>query len=88
LTYTHAAKRRTRVSRSELSDGLVGRLGRGHLDEGEAARPTGVPIGNDLNALDAVDLVEELAQLFSGRAERKTADKKLLTHVCLVIPRL
>ena len=55
----------------ELSDSHVGRRRRGHLDEGEATRPTGVTIGDDFDALDALDLVEQLAKLLGGCAERK-----------------
>src|SRR5262249_12680303 len=48
--------------------------------EGETSRPAGVTIGDDLDALDARDLVEQLAKLRGGGTERKTADEKLLTH--------
>jgi len=41
----------------ELSDRLVGRLERGHLDEPEAARLARVTIGHDGGAVDAVNLV-------------------------------
>src|SRR4029450_13592430 len=64
----------------ELPDGLIGRLGRGHLDKAEAARLAGLAIGHDRDTLAARGLVEELAQLVGRGAEGKAANEKLLTH--------
>ena len=64
----------------ELSDRLIRGLERGHLRKPEAARLAGVTVGDDLHALDAADLVEQLAELLGRCAERKTTDEKFLTH--------
>src|SRR5712692_9446196 len=61
----------------ELSDRRLGRLGRRHLDEAEAARLARVPIGHDRDVLDALELAEELAQRFGRGADGKAADEKL-----------
>src|SRR5262249_10840884 len=43
----------------ELSDRLVGRFRGGHFGEAEAARLAGVPIGDDRDVVDSLDLAEE-----------------------------
>src|SRR5438093_1308629 len=64
----------------ELGDGVVRGLGRGDLDEPEAARLAGIAIGDDGDRLDALDLAEELAQSLRGGAECETTDEQLLSH--------
>src|SRR5712692_3533424 len=46
----------------EAADGLLGFLRRGHLDEAEAPRPAGVPVGHDARGFDAAGRSEGLAQ--------------------------
>jgi hypothetical protein len=41
---------------------------------------TGVAILDDFDALDPLDLVEELAELLRRRGERQAADEKFLGH--------
>ena len=64
----------------ELPNRLVRRLGRRHLDETESARLATVAVRHDRDGVDAVDLVEELAEFLGRRAERKTTDEKFLPH--------
>src|SRR5262249_56065529 len=52
----------------EGGDGLVSPLG--HLDEAEAARAPGVPVGHDLGAGDGAILREHLAHLIGGPPQR------------------
>src|SRR5581483_313725 len=64
--------------------GLDGRLClsvRGHLDEGEAAGPTRLPVGHDLHFLDLASvLLEERAQLALLGLVREVADVQSLSH--------
>src|SRR5881409_2791983 len=46
----------------EATDGLLGFLRRRHLDEAEAPRPAGVPVGHDARRFDAAGRREGLAQ--------------------------
>src|SRR5438034_605430 len=51
-------------ARLERLGAAVGHRRRGRLDEGEAARPAGLPVGDDLHLLDLAPLLlEEGAQL-------------------------
>src|SRR5437899_10195094 len=50
----------------EATDGLLGFLRRRHLDEAEAPRPAGVPVGHDARGFDAADRREGLAQTLVG----------------------
>src|SRR5207247_8770729 len=52
-----------------------------HLDEGEAARPTGLPIGHDLDLLHlAAVLREERPELLFFDLIREVADVQSLSH--------
>ena len=64
----------------ETLDGLVGFLGRRHLDETEPARSPGVSIHDDCSGFDAADLGKELAETLRGRGEGETTDKELVRH--------
>src|SRR5262249_10535831 len=52
----------------------------GHLDEGEAARPAGVPVGDDLGRGDRAVLAEHLAEVVGGGGEGQVAHVQFLTH--------
>src|SRR5262245_38391162 len=62
----------------EGGDGLVSPLG--HLDEAEAARAPGVPVGHDLGTGDGAILREQLAQLIGGGLKGQVADVDVLAH--------
>ena len=51
-----------------------------HLDEREAARPTGLPIRHHLGVRDRAELAEDFLQLQLGRVVREIANIKSSTH--------
>src|SRR5262252_5478335 len=53
----------------EAANGLLGFLGSRHLDEPEAPRTPGVPVGHDTRGLDAADRRESFAQALVGGGE-------------------
>src|SRR5437773_1542009 len=64
----------------QAADGLLGVLGRRHLDEPEATRPAGLPIRHDARGFDGAGAGEGLTQALSGGRERKTADEEFDCH--------
>src|SRR6516165_10645682 len=65
----------------EAANGLLGFLGSRHLDEPEASRTPGVPVGHDTRGLDAADRRESFAQALVGGAEGQTAYQEFDRHV-------
>src|SRR5688500_17218739 len=64
----------------ELRDRVLGVFGRVHLDEAEAARLPGEPVGDDGGRQDVTALAEELPQAIAGGGVGKTADVELGRH--------
>src|SRR2546426_1367987 len=64
----------------EPADGLLGFLRRRHLDEAEAPRPAGVPVGHDARGFDAAGRREGLAQTLVRGGKCKTADEEFHRH--------
>src|SRR5213593_43949 len=64
----------------EAADGLLGFLRRRHLDEAEAPRPAGVPVGHDARGFDAAGRREGLAQTLVRGGKCKTADEEFHRH--------
>lgn len=62
----------------EVGYGLVGPVR--HLDEPEAARPAGVPVGNDLGRGHGAVLAERLAEVVDRGLERQVPDVQILAH--------
>src|SRR2546426_5864808 len=60
----------------QAADGLLGLLGRRHLDEPEAARPARLPIRHDARGFDGAGGGEGPAQALSGGWKRKAADEE------------
>src|SRR5262245_30833362 len=68
----------------EAGDRLAGLLGRGHLDEAEAARLACVTIGHDGGGFDGADLAEQVSQGVCRRRERDAADEEFMSHGALL----
>src|SRR5437899_7401248 len=64
----------------EPADGLLGFLRRRHLDEAEAPRPAGVPVGHDARGFDAAGRREGFAQTLVRGGKCKTADEEFHRH--------
>jgi hypothetical protein len=55
-----------------------------HLDEGEAPRPTGLPIRDDAHGVDGAVSFEGLLQICLGAREGKVSDVDLLAHLIVL----
>src|SRR5262249_22889753 len=55
-----------------------------HLDEPEAARATGGPIGDDGGGFAVADLGEQRLEVRARRIEREVTDEDLLAHASLL----
>src|SRR5688572_2728495 len=65
----------------ELSDRSLCRVRVGHLDEAEAARLAGKPVGDDVRRNHLPSLRKQIAELLRGDAEREISDIQLGTHL-------
>src|SRR3990170_1110222 len=70
----------------QLRDGLAGLARRAHLDEAEAARPSGLAVGDDARRLARSHLREQRFEVRAGGVEGKVADEYLLAHGILLPP--
>src|SRR5262249_57006298 len=64
----------------EAANGLLGFLGSRHLDEPEAARSAGVPVGHDTRRFDAADRRESFAQALVRGGGGQTAYEEFDSH--------
>src|SRR5207253_2654753 len=68
----------------QLGDRPLGLARRAHLDEAEAARPSGGAIGDHGGRLAGPGLREERLEIRTRRVEGKIAHEQLLAHVSLL----
>src|SRR5437899_10670428 len=67
----------------QLGDRPLGLARRAHLDEAEAARPSGAAVGDHRGGLAGPGLREECLEVRARRVEGKIAHEQLLAHVSL-----
>ena len=63
-----------------FGDGAGGRIGRSHLDEGEAAGPAGFPVRDDAAAGHVAEGGEGLAEIALRGAKRQVANIQFGSH--------
>ena len=71
------------VAAVQLLDGLAGLVVRRHLDEPEAARPTGLTIGDDLGVRDSAEAGEQFTEIQLGDAIGQIANIQSRSHFIL-----
>src|SRR5215831_6466895 len=79
-----AAVEHRAVHRADGGRSLVG-VAHGH--EGEAARPAGLAVADDVDVRDFARSGERLPERLGRHAERKVADVKTSTHGCISLER-
>src|SRR5262249_37063142 len=64
----------------QSGDGIVGLLGRRHLDKPEPTRSAGVPVGHHTRRFDGADPGESFTEAITGGGERETSDEQFDGH--------